>query len=54
MTRRKCYGGVGDHWRCHRTPTWEAWFLGAWRPLCRYHVGSYYDLPRHRLEGARP
>lgn len=41
--------GVRRGPRCGRPATWEAFFLGAWLPLCRYHVGAYYDLARHRL-----
>jgi len=40
--------GTGQRRQCEQDATWHALFLEEWRPLCRYHVREYYDLPNHR------
>lgn len=52
----KCWEYVGrasatqQRRRCERQAIRVAHFQGAWRPLCRYHVGQYNDLPQLRIE----
>jgi hypothetical protein len=39
--------------KCHRPATKQAFFLGRWVALCRYHIGAYYDLPQRPAVAAR-
>lgn len=48
--RPRCNGGRTGAF-CSRSATAEVFYLGQWRPYCRYHVGSYYDLPHRKLPG---
>jgi hypothetical protein len=32
--------------KCDRPATRQAYFLGRWVALCRYHIGAFYDLPQ--------
>lgn len=51
-TRPKCAGGRTGAF-CSRRASGEVHYLGQWRPYCRFHIGSYYDLP-HRSYPAEP
>ena len=39
--------------KCPRPATRLVRYLSKWRPMCRYHVGAYYDLPQRSMVATR-
>jgi hypothetical protein len=40
--------------KCDRPATRQAYFLGRWVLLCRYHIGAFYDLPQRPVDQQQP